>query len=214
VASSRDWGSVVLVDLDGTLVDSVYHHVLAWDAALAERGYRVALRHIHSAIGMGGERLLPWLLGEHVDDADALIEEHKSHFLRHTDRLRATRGARALVADLRARAVPFLVATSAGGAVGQSLLAALGVDDLPTADADDVGAPKPAPDLLLAACDTLGADPAQATVVGDSPWDAEAAERAGARAVTVRCGGFGDEALRAAGAPEVVDDPRALVGRL
>src|SRR5690606_11157849 len=99
---------------------------------------------------------------------------------------------------------------SATGPVADALLDALGRDGLPTVDADDVGSPKPAPDLLLSAAGELGTDPARMTLVGDSPWDAEAAARVGIRMIAVRCGGFGDDALLAAGAIDVVDDPRAL----
>ncbi|HEY8340945.1 MAG TPA: HAD-IA family hydrolase, partial [Egibacteraceae bacterium] len=107
-----------------------------------------------------------------------------------------------------------VVATSATGKVAEVLLQALGRSDLPTVDADAVGSAKPAPDLLLAACESGGWEPTQATLVGDSPWDAEAASRIGMRAVAVRTGGFGDGRLLDAGARAVVDDPRALVGRL
>ena len=204
----------VLLDLDGTLVDSVFQHVLAWDAALRAGGYTVPLWRIHEAIGMGSDRLLPWLLGEHVPDADKLSDDHKRRFLQRADELRPTPGARALVDDLRRREVPFVVATSAGAAEREALLEALGDDGLPRADADEVASPKPAPDLLLAAVDEIDRPIRHATMVGDSPWDAEAARRVGMRMIAVRCGGFGDGRLLDAGASSVVDDPRALVGRL
>lgn len=205
---------VVLLDLDGTLVDSVYHHVLAWDGAFRAAGYEVPLWRIHQAVGMGGDRLVPWALGRHVPDAKALRDDHVQRFLAFAGDLRATRGARELLEDLRARGVRHTVSTSAEPAVRDALLAALGAEDLPTSDAEDVASSKPAPDLLLAACGELGADPARATIVGDSPWDAVAASRIGMRAVALRTGGFGDTTLLAAGADEVADDPRELVGRL
>jgi len=204
----------VLLDLDGTLVDSVFHHVLAWDGALSAYGAAVPLWRVHEAIGMGGERLVPHLLGRVVDDVDELKDDHEERFLALADGLRATDGARDLLDDLAARGVPHVVATSATGKVAEVLLQALGRSDLPTVDADAVGSAKPAPDLLLAACESGGWEPTQATLVGDSPWDAEAASRIGMRAVAVRTGGFGDGRLLDAGARAVVDDPRALVGRL
>lgn len=204
----------VLLDLDGTLVDSVYHHVLAWDRALAGAGYDVPIWRIHAAIGMGGDRLLPWLLGEHVADADELKDAHTRLFLDQADRLRPTNGARLLIDDLQRRDVPFRIATSANAEERQALLEALGDTDLPHTDADDVEAPKPAPDLLLTTCDELGVPPERALMIGDSPWDAEAAARVGITALGVRCGGFADEQLLGAGADSVVDDPRALCGRL
>jgi len=204
----------VLLDLDGTLVDSVFHHVLAWDAAFAAHGHEIPLWQIHESIGMGSARLVPHLLGRPADEAEDLSAEHEERFLALADGLRATDGALDLLADLEARGVPHVVATSATGKVADALLAALGREDLPTVDADDVGSPKPSPDLLLAACEEKGWDPTKATLVGDSPWDAEAADRIGMRMLAVRTGGFGDSRLLDGGAADVVDCPRRLVGRL
>ena len=209
-----DYRPGVLLDLDGTLVDSVYQHVAAWGEALRLHGYDVPLWRVHHGIGMGGERLLPWLLGGQVTDAEALSTEHKKRFLGRTDQLVATEGALALLDDLEAREIPYIVATSAESEVRDALLEVLGRTDLPAASADDVGSPKPAPDLLLTTCAELGVDPAAATLVGDSPWDAEAARRVGIRCVGVRTGGFGDQMLLDAGAFDVVEDPKALIGRL
>lgn len=204
----------VLLDLDGTLVDSVFHHVIAWDLALTEAGHPIPLWRIHAAIGMGGSRLVPWLLGEHVDELTELKDAHEELFLEQADRLRPTEGARALVEDLEVRGVPFVIATSATGPVREALLEALDRTDLPAIDADGVDSSKPAADLLLAGCEELGVDPAHATLIGDSPWDAEAARRVGIRSIAVRTGGFGDDRLLRGGAMDVVDNPRALVGRL
>lgn len=204
----------VLLDLDGTLVDSVFEHVVTWGEAFRTRGYDVPLWRIHAGIGMGGSRLVPWVLGRHVEDADELSDDHRLRFLDRAHELRPTRGAVELLDDLEHRKVPFQIATSAEADVREALLDALGRTDLPSADADDVGSSKPAPDLLLATCADLGIEPAHATLVGDSPWDAEAARRVGIRTIAVRCGGFGDGRLLAAGADAVVDDPGALVGRL
>jgi HAD superfamily hydrolase (TIGR01509 family) len=204
----------VLLDLDGTLVDSVFHHVISWSEALRGAGYDVPLWRIHDGIGMGGQRLIPWLLGGHVPEAPDISDEHKRRFLDRAGDLRPTQGARELVEDLRVREVPFIVATSANREEREALMKALDCGDLPTTDADDVDAPKPAPDLLIAACERLGVEPSQAMLVGDSPWDGYAALRVGVRTVGVRTGGFSAEALRGAGAIDVVDDPLGLVGRL
>ena len=209
-----DYQPFVMLDLDGTLVDSVYLHVVAWSEAFRAAGHDVPDWRVHAAIGMGGDRLVPWLLGEQRDDLKALKDDHERRFLARTGALRPTVGDRELVEDLEAREIPFAVATSATADVRAALLDALGRTDLETTDADEVASPKPAPDLLLATCARLGADPAQSTLVGDSPWDAEAAERVGIRTIAVRCGGFGDDALVRAGAIDIVDDPRALIGRL
>jgi beta-phosphoglucomutase-like phosphatase (HAD superfamily) len=204
----------VLLDLDGTLVDSVYHHVIAWHEAFLAAGRHVPLHRIHAAIGMGSDRLVPWLLGEHVDDADDLSEAHTRRFLDRCDGLRPTTGALAFLDDLERRQVPFIVSTSASGDEREALLEVLGRHDLPATDADEVDSSKPAPDLLLASCREAGFDPALTLMVGDSPWDAHAATRVGIRPIALRCGGFGDDALRAAGAVRIVDAPRDLVGQL
>ena len=206
--------AAVLLDLDGTLVDSVYLHVDTWHRTLRDAGYDVPAWRVHAAIGMGSDRLVPWLLGRHVEDLDALSDEHHRLFLERADELRPTEGARGLVEDLERREVRFTIATSAKPPVRKALLACLGREDLDSTDAGDVDSPKPAPDLLLAACAQLGVDPRNATLVGDSPWDAEAARKIGARCVAVRTGGFGDDRLLHAGADDVVDSPLALVGRL
>jgi HAD superfamily hydrolase (TIGR01509 family) len=204
----------VLLDLDGTLVDSVYHHVLAWDRALRDHGRHVALRRIHAGIGLGGDRLVPWLLGGRTDDAEALIEAHSDIFAAYADDLRPTAGARALLEDLEQRGVPHLVATSAGTSTREILLGALGREDLETTDGGDVESSKPAPDLLAQACSRLDVAPGDAIIVGDSAWDALAARRLGMAAIAVRCGGVADADLLRAGAQEVVNTPRDLIARL
>ncbi len=204
----------VLLDLDGTLVDSVFFHVIAWDEAFRQHGYDVPLWRIHASIGMGSFRLIPWLVGRHVEEAEDISAMHRQRFLDRAEQLRPTNGAQALLEDLEARMVPFLLSTSAPTDVREALLEVLGRPDLETTDAGDVPSAKPAPHLLRESAAELGVEIAQATLVGDSPWDAEAAHRIGLRTIAVRCGGFGDERLRSAGAYDVVDDPRALIGRL
>ena len=185
-----------------------------WQQALREAGLDVPAWRVHAGIGMGSDRLVPWLLGRHTEQQSELSDAHHRLFLERADELRPTRGARELVEDLERRKVPFTIATSAKPPVRKALLAALGRQDLDSTDAGDVDSPKPAPDLLLAACQELGVDPDRATLVGDSPWDAEAAIKVGMRCLAVRTGGFGDDRLLDAGADDVVDDPLALVGRL
>jgi phosphoglycolate phosphatase-like HAD superfamily hydrolase len=204
----------VLLDLDGTLVDSVYHHVVSWHEAFRAAGYDVPLARIHAGIGMGSDRLVPWLLGEHVDDADALSQDHTRRFLDRAGDLRPTSGARAFLDDLEVREVSFIISTSASGEEREALLEVLGRHDLPATDADAVDSSKPAPDLLLASCREAGFDPSLTIMVGDAPWDAHAATRVGIRPIAVRCGGFGDDALRDAGVVRIVDAPRDLIGQL
>ncbi|GGI08044.1 HAD family hydrolase [Egicoccus halophilus] len=206
--------SGILLDLDGTLVDSVHQHVVAWHEAFHAAGYTVPQWRIHAGIGMGSDRIVPWLLGRHVDDADALADDHTRRFLDTVDTLEPTEGARDLLDDLDRRGVSYIISTSASTTEREALFEVLGRDDLPYTDADAVDSSKPAPDLLLSSCVQAGIDPARAIMVGDAPWDALAALRAGMSAVAVRCGGFGDDALTGAGAQRVVDAPRQLVGQL
>lgn len=204
----------VVLDLDGTLVDSVHHHVTAWHRALAAHGHVVPMARIHAGIGMGGDRLVPWLLGGHVDDTEAIADRHTELFLQVAPELRPTPGATALLADLDHRGVPHVVATSAGPDERVAMLRALGDPDVPVIDSDDVASSKPAPDLLLAACDRLGLAGDDAVMVGDAPWDARAAARAGMACILVRSGGFGDDGLTAASPSQLVDAPRDLIGQL
>lgn len=204
----------VVLDLDGTLVDSVYHHVVTWDRALSVHGHQVPLRRIHLGIGLGSSRLVPWLLGHTPDDADAMSEEHTRRFVEQQDRLRPTPGAVELLADLDTRGVPVVIATSGGSAERKALLAAIGDPDIPTTDSDQVDDSKPAADLLLAACEQLDVDPGHAVLVGDSPWDVAAAARVGMGMISVRTGGCGDAALTGRGPTAIVDNPGQLIGTL
>jgi HAD superfamily hydrolase (TIGR01509 family) len=204
----------VLIDLDGTLVDSVYQHVVAWHEAFRAYGYDVPQARIHAGIGMGSDRLVPWLLGGHVDVAAELADDHKRRFLDRVETLRPTAGARDLLDDLERREVGFVIATSAGGEEREALLGVLGRDDLPVTDSDGVESSKPAPDLLQVSAGHAGFEPRRSLMVGDAPWDALAAVSIGMEAVAVRCGGFSDTALREAGARRIADDPRRLVGQL
>ena len=202
----------VVLDLDGTLVDSVHHHVTAWHRALVDHGHRVPMARIHAGIGMGGDRLVPWLLGRHVAEAGAISDRHKELFLTVAPELVPTPGAASLLADLHHRGVPHVIATSADADERAAMLDALDHPDVAVVDSDDVASSKPAPDLLLAACDHVGTN--NAVMVGDAPWDARAAGRAAMSCILVRCGGFGDHALAAASPDQLVDAPRDLVGQL
>jgi HAD superfamily hydrolase (TIGR01549 family) len=207
----------VLLDLDGTLVDSVYLHVVCWHDALADAGRPVPARRIHAGIGLGSDRLLRFLLGEvpDPDSAAALADDHRRRFLDRADSLRPTRGAAALLADLSDRAVPHVVATSAGSAERAALLAVLGDPDVAVTDSDSAADSKPDPAPLRAAAGQLDAplDPTT-LMVGDAPWDGYAAHAAGVTFVAVRCGGFPDPALLGAGAQRIADDPADLLGTL
>ncbi|MFP4149884.1 MAG: HAD family hydrolase [Nitriliruptoraceae bacterium] len=203
----------MVLDLDGTLVDSVYQHVLAWYEAFRQHGLTVPAARIHAGIGLGSDRLIPWLVGE-VPDPDAVSDAHLERFLAHADDLSPTPGALELLQDLQRRGVPYVIATSSGTRTREALLSALGREDLRVVDASDVSSSKPAPDLLASAAGELALPPERISMVGDAPWDARSARRLGMEAIGVRTGGFSGQALREAGASWVVDTPRDLVGTL
>lgn len=206
-------GRGVLLDLDGTLVDSVYQHVLAWYEAFYSHGLQVQAATIHAGIGLGSDRLISWLAGE-VEDPEELADAHLARFLEHADDLTPTPGACELLEDLERRAVPHVVATSSGTRTRAALLSALGREDLYVVDASDVTSSKPAPDLLASAAAELSLPPERLTMVGDAPWDARSARRLGMEAIGVRTGGFTEQTLREAGASWVVGTPRELIGIL
>lgn len=204
----------VVLDLDGTLVDSVYHHVSVWDRVLVAHGHEVPLGTIHQGIGIGGSRLVTWLLGGAPPDLDAITSEHDEQFIELRDRLRPTAGAAALLEDLGRREVPTVIATSAGSSVREALLATLGDPDIPATDSDAVDDSKPSAELLVAACEQIGVEPEHAVLIGDSPWDVAAARRVGMQMIAVRTGGFGDAALSARGPTTIVDAPADLIATL
>jgi HAD superfamily hydrolase (TIGR01509 family) len=212
--------TVFVFDLDGTLVDSVYQHVLAWQEALELGGIELSVWRIHRRIGMSGGLFVGALLRETGQPVDAelvarLQQTHAEAFRRRAGRLRLLPGARELLAHLTKVGVPWAVATSGLMTAAQPTLELLGVpDDVPVVTRDQVDHAKPDPDLFLAAADRLGADVADAVVVGDSIWDLLAARRARALGIGLLSGGYGREELERAGAYRVYNDPADLLLRL
>ena len=200
MASSR---GAVLFDVDGTLVDSNYLHVVAWMAAFREIGHPVDGADIHRAIGMGSAQLLDALLGEKLaaEKGDLAKEEHKVCYRRSFEMLRPFEGARRLL-RMVARRADVVLATSASEEEVEALRAALDADDAIGAvtGADDVAAAKPEPDLILVALQRAGVGPDRAVFVGDTVWDIEACGQAGVPCVAVLTGGIGAAELRQAGA--------------
>lgn len=206
----------VVLDLDGTLVDSVPLHVVTWQAAFAEEGVDAPSVAIHDAIGMGATRLVRAVLGRVPDEEleKRLVTKHKDRFLDAADRLQPTPGAVELLEDLVSRKVPHVVATSAGTEERRALLATIGDPDVRVTDADQVESSKPAPEPIRVALEDVTGRPDDAVMIGDSPWDGHAARAAGIRFIGVRSGGFHEAALREAGAALVRPHPRDLVGLL
>ena len=203
----------VLLDLDGTLVDSVYHHVRIWYEVLQSAGHAVEHWKVHRAIGMSSKRLVPWLAGTPDVDTESLAQEHECRFLECASKLIPTQGALALLDDLAMRKVPHHVVTSAAPAVRRALFEALG-RELPTTDAGADAPTKPAANPILSGASALGIPAERLTFVGDSVWDGEAARRASVHFIAVRCGGFADAMLLQSGALWVENAPRDLIGRL
>lgn len=203
----------VLFDLDGTLIDSVYQHVRIWRDILSEHGFSVPHWKIHRGIGLPSERLLAWLLGELPEAAKAMADAHDKRLLEQKSTLVPTEGALSLLRDLDARKVPYYAVTSANDEIRGALFAALG-RELPSPSPHAKTGSKPQAQPILAAVEALDLEPESVTMIGDASWDGEAARRAGAHFIGLRCGGSSDELLLQAGALWVEDAPRDLIGRL
>lgn len=203
----------VLFDIDGTLVDSNEHHVSAWDQAFRERGHVVPLDMIRGQIGKGGDLLVPTLLpGASEALVEALSERHGAIFKdRYLGHVRAFPDAAALLRRVRRSGRKVVLASSAKGEEVEHYLGLLGVRDVvdATTSIDDVETSKPAGDIFASALRKAGTAPGAAVVVGDTPYDIEAAAKCGISAVAVRSGGFDDRAL--AGAVRRYDDVAALL---
>jgi HAD superfamily hydrolase (TIGR01549 family) len=209
-----------LFDLDGTLVDSVYQHVLAWREALEHTGMELSVWRIHRRIGMSGGLFVNALLRETgVQLSGADIEQlqnlHAEAYKRFASQVRPLPGAKELLDVLAQAGVPHAIATSGRMDTARTVLDLLGVrPDLPVITRDLVRYAKPNPDLFLAAADRLGVSIHNCVVVGDSVWDLLAAQRARALPVGLLSGGYGQEELERAGAYRVYQDPRDLLDHL
>jgi HAD superfamily hydrolase (TIGR01509 family) len=210
-----------LFDLDGTLVDSVYQHVLAWREALDHEGIDLSVWRIHRRIGMSGALFTNMLLREtglaiSSELVERLRERHAEAYTRHRHQVRPLPGARELLNYLTEIGNPCAVATSGRMETAKLNLDALGIDPavVPVVTRDQVKYAKPDPDLFLAAVDRLGAKIEHSVVIGDSIWDMLAARRARALGVGLLSGGYGQEELERAGAARVYEDPADLLRHL
>jgi len=209
-----------LFDLDGTLVDSVYQHVLAWREALESGGIHLAVWRIHRQIGMSGGLFINALLREtghtvSAEEAERLQQVHTEAFSRYASQVRPLPGAEDLLAYLTDSGVPWAIATSGRMESARLSLKLLGLnEDVPVITRDLVRHAKPDPDLFLAAAEKLGVEISDSVVVGDSIWDLLAARRARALSVGLLSGGYGREELERAGAYRVYNDPADLLRHL
>lgn len=206
----------VILDVDGTLVDSNDQHARAWVDAFARSRHDVSYEQVRPLIGMGGDQLLPTLVGVDADsDEGQKLERDRGEIFKadYLAECTAMPGARALLERLRAGGLTLVIATSASGDDLDALLNVAGVKDLIDAatSADDADESKPEPDIVNAAVRRAGCEPEEAIMIGDTPFDVAAAREAGVAIVGVRCGGSGDAEL--ADALAIYADPADLLER-
>lgn len=220
VGQAREPVPAFLFDLDGTLVDSVYQHVLAWREALERAGTRLSVWRIHRRIGMSGGLLVNALLretGRAITDAEArnLQKWHAEAYAKLVSQVRPLPGALELLSCLSEGKVPFAIATSGLIESAGPVLEMLSLrPSTPVVTRDHVKHAKPDPDLFLAAAERLGVSIHDSIVVGDSVWDLLAAQRARALGVGLASGGYGQDELERAGAYRTYDDPLDLLSHL
>ena len=210
-----------LFDLDGTLIDSVYQHVLAWHEALEEEGIDLSIWRIHRKIGMSGGLFTNMLLREtHLDISEERVNRlrrlHAEAYTRRSSKIRPLPGAKELLQALTDNGIPWAIATSGRMETARIPLETLGVDfdKVPIITRDLVKYAKPDPDLFLAAAEKLGVNIETASVVGDSIWDMLAAKRARALGIGLLSGGYGQEELERSGAYRVYEDPADMLAHL
>jgi HAD superfamily hydrolase (TIGR01509 family) len=199
-------GTAVL-DIDGTLVDTNYHHAVAWFRAFRQHGFVLPLWRIHRHIGMGGDQLVAALAGEGFDETqgESVRAAEKVLYMELIGEVQPLEGARKLIEDLKGNGHTVVLASSAKPEELEHYLTLLDARSLADdwTDSSDVEQTKPEPDLLLAALAKVGARAKDAVMIGDSVWDCQAARRARVRSVGVLTGGFSEQELTEAGASAV-----------
>ena len=210
-----------IFDLDGTLVDSVYQHVIAWQEALTSENIELAVWRIHRKIGMSGGLFTNMLLretGTEIDPSriERLQRAHADAYRRNIRNVRPLPGARDLLHALRSASIPFAIATSSHMETAVVSLDMLGFDfsGTPIVTRDQVKYAKPEPDLFLTAAEQLHVGTEGVSVVGDSVWDMLAATRGRVLGIGLLSGGYGREELERSGAYRVFEDPADLLEHL
>ena len=197
--------AAAILDVDGTLVDTNYHHAIAWYRAFRQHGELLPVWRIHRHIGMGGDHLVKALCGDEVEEekGEDIRDAEKALYMALIEEVEPLDGARELIVDLEDRGHSVVLASSAKPDEVEHYLDLLDARELVDAwtTSGDVDATKPEPDLVRAAMDKAGGG--DAVMVGDSTWDCEAAGRAGIATVAVLTGGFSEAELRDAGAVAV-----------
>ena len=210
--------ATAILDIDGTLVDTNYHHALAWFRALRRFDLVLPVWRIHRHLGMGGDQIVTALCGEAVEDeqGDAIRAAQGEEFGRLIGEVQTMQDSRELVQALKDRGHVVVLASSAKQDEVDhylDLLAARELVDGWTTSAD-VEVTKPAPDLVRAALERVGAQPDEAVMIGDTPWDIEAARGAEVPTLAVMTGGFSEQELSEAGAAGVFESVAELRERL
>jgi HAD superfamily hydrolase (TIGR01549 family) len=209
-------GPGAILDVDGTLVDTNYHHTVAWYRAFRRHGIVLPLWRIHRHIGMGGDQVVAALAGQEVEveQGDDVRAAEKTLYRALIEEVEPFDGARELMADLKERGHAVVLASSAKEDEVDHYLDLLGAHDLVDGwtTSADVEATKPEPDLVLAAIEKAGGG--EAVMIGDTTWDCEAAGRAGVATLAVRTGGFSAQELEEAGAAAVFESIAELRERL
>jgi HAD superfamily hydrolase (TIGR01509 family) len=206
--------ATAVLDIDGTLVDTNYHHAIAWFRAFRQQGFVLPLWRIHRLIGMGGDQLVAALAGEGFDreQGDEVRAAEKVLYAELIGEVQPLTGARALMEDLKGAGHRVVLASSAKSEELEHYLTLLDARSLADdwTDASDVARTKPAPDLVLAALEKAGAAPKDAVMIGDSVWDCRAAKTARVRSIGVLTGGFSESELLDAGASNVFESVEKL----
>jgi HAD superfamily hydrolase (TIGR01509 family) len=210
--------ATAVLDIDGTLVDTNYHHAIAWFRAFAQHDIVVPIWQIHRHIGMGGDQVVSALCGEDVEArlGDGIRDAEGEAYSALIGEVRTMEGARELIVSLKKRGHVIVLASSAKQGEVEAYLDLLDAWDLADAwtTSADVESTKPAPDLVHAAMARVDGDPGDAVMVGDTPWDVKAAAGAGVPTLAVMTGGFSDAELREAGAAIVYESVAELSARL
>ena len=207
----------VLFDVDGTLLDTNYLHVLAWWQAFRDTGHpEVSMADCHRAIGIASGELVSHLLGDDVPDAEDVVEAHGKRYEPLRDQVVAFPQAADLLAACRDRGLAVVLATSGQESDLEWMQPAIGAEDVVegATTSGDVESAKPAPDLLETAAADHGLDTGRTVAVGDTIWDVRSARDAGLPCIALTCGGISRAELEDAGAAEVYDDPADLLAHL
>ena len=209
---------IAILDIDGTLVDTNYHHTVAWYRAFRQQGIVLPLWRIHRHIGMGGDQMVAALSDDRSEHekGDEIRAAEKVLYMELVGEVEPMDGSRELIEELKRRGHSVVLASSAKADEVDHYLDLLDARELADSwtTSADVEKTKPEPDLVRSALERAGGDPGEAVMVGDTPWDIHAARGAGVPTISVRTGGFGADELREAGAVAIFESVRELLAKL